>query len=50
MQSPTISIIMSVYNPQNPKRLRRAVRSLINQTFTDWELLLYDDGSCEQAA
>lgn len=40
-----ISIAMGVYNPADKKRFYRAVRSVISQTFTDWELLLYDDGS-----
>lgn len=40
-----ISIAMGVYNPADKKRFYRAVRSVIGQTFTDWELLLYDDGS-----
>lgn len=40
---PTVSIIMPVYNAE--QTLRRAVDSVISQTFTDWELLLIDDGS-----
>ena len=32
-----ISIVMSSYN--RPKKLKRAIDSVINQTFTDWELL-----------
>lgn len=40
---PFISIIVPVYNSQNT--LNRCVDSIINQSFTDWELLLIDDGS-----
>ena len=39
-----ISVIMGVYNPKDPERFFRAVRSIVSQTFSDWELILYDDG------
>lgn len=42
-----ISVIMGVYNPKDPERFFRAVRSIVSQTFSDWELILYDDGSEE---
>lgn len=42
-----ISVIMGVYNPKDPERFFRAVRSIVSQTFSDWELILYDDGSKE---
>ena len=41
---PEISVILSVYNP-NIDELLMAVDSILNQTFSDFELLLYDDGS-----
>ena len=40
---PKISIIVPVYNAE--KTINRCIDSIINQTFTDWELLLIDDGS-----
>lgn len=40
---PLISIIVPVYNAENT--LYRCVDSILQQTFTDWELLLIDDGS-----
>lgn len=40
-----ISVLMSVYNPPNEGILIRAVRSVINQTFQEWELIFYNDGS-----
>lgn len=38
-----VSIIVPVYNAE--KTLNRCVDSILQQTFTDWELLLIDDGS-----
>lgn len=40
---PAISLIMPVYNVE--RYLREAVDSVIAQTYTDWEILLIDDGS-----
>lgn len=42
---PAISVIMPVYNSE--KYLLTAIRSVLNQTFTDFELLLIDDGSSD---
>lgn len=39
-----VSVIMSVYNPDR-NQLVLAIRSMIGQTFWDWELILYNDGS-----
>lgn len=41
--TPKISCIVPVYNVE--KYLRRCVDSILNQTFTDFELILVDDGS-----
>lgn len=43
MRKPKISIIVPVYKAE--KYLRRCVDSILAQTFTDFELLLIDDGS-----
>ena len=40
---PTISVIVPVYNVE--KYIHRCVDSILNQTFTDFELILVDDGS-----
>lgn len=40
---PQISVIVPVYNVE--KYLRRCIDSILAQTFTDFELLLIDDGS-----
>lgn len=41
--NPLISIIVPVYNAEST--LDKCVDSIINQTFTNWELLLINDGS-----
>lgn len=43
MNHPQISIISPVYNAE--KYIHKCVDSIIAQTFTDWELILVDDGS-----
>lgn len=40
---PQISVVVPVYNVE--KYIHRCVDSIINQTFTDFELILVDDGS-----
>ena len=40
---PLISVIVPVYNVE--KYIHRCVDSILNQTFTDFELILVDDGS-----
>ena len=43
-----VSIIVPVYQVEN--YLRQCVDSILAQTFTDFELILVDDGSKDQAA
>lgn len=43
MDSPFFSVIVPVYNVE--KYLRECVDSILNQSFTDFELILVDDGS-----
>jgi glycosyltransferase involved in cell wall biosynthesis len=43
--SPTISVILPVYNAA--QYLRAAVDSVLGQTFEDFELLAFDDGSAD---
>lgn len=47
MLQPKISVIVAVYNAE--KTLDRLVQSLINQTLTDFEVLLIDDGSTDSS-
>lgn len=41
----TISVIMGIYNCE--KTLPEAIESIIKQSFTDWELIMCDDGSTD---
>jgi glycosyltransferase involved in cell wall biosynthesis len=43
--APTVSVIITAYN--HGDYLREAIRSVVAQTFTDWELIIVDDGSRE---
>ena len=45
---PLVSVIMPVYNGE--KYLREAVDSILAQTFTDFELIIIDDGSTDSTA
>lgn len=45
---PAISIIVPVYNSE--KYLRRCIDSILAQTFSDFELLLIDDGSTDSSS
>lgn len=44
---PTISVVMPIYNAQQD--LRQAIESILSQSFTDFELLIIDDGSTDQS-
>ena len=43
-----VSVIMSVYDPHPFSQLEKAVESVMGQTLTEWELLIYNDGSHEE--
>ena len=47
MNQPQISVIVPVYNVE--KYLSRCIESILSQTFTDFELLLIDDGSTDRS-
>lgn len=47
MKTPQISIIVPVYNTE--KYLHRCIDSILVQTFTDFELLLINDGSTDKS-
>jgi len=44
---PEISVIMGVYNANKNNMIDLSIRSIINQTYTDWELIICDDGSTD---
>ncbi|WP_128330806.1 glycosyltransferase [Apibacter sp. HY039] len=48
MSSPLVSVIMSAYNAE--KYIAKAIESVINQTFTDFEFLITDDYSNDSTA
>ena len=48
INKPAISIIVPVYNAE--KMLQTCVDSILGQKFTEWELLLVDDGSTDASA
>lgn len=47
-KEPAISILMGVYNQRDKKALEQAIDSVLNQTFSDFEFLIYDDGSTKE--
>lgn len=46
---PTVSVIMGVYNCRRADLLDKSIRSVIVQSFTDWEFLICDDGSSDES-
>ncbi len=44
---PTVSVIMPIYNTE--KYLKKAIESILAQTYIDFELILVDDGSPDNA-
>lgn len=47
MATNKISVIVPVYNAE--KYIEECIRSVMAQTYTDWELILVDDGSTDQS-
>lgn len=45
--SPTISVIMSVYNHE--KTVSRAINSILNQSYKNYEFIIIDDGSTDNS-
>jgi len=48
MQRPAVSIILPAYNRRHV--IKRAIDSVVAQTFQDWELIVVDDGSTDGTA
>ena len=47
VKKPKVSVILSSYN--HAEYVAAAIESVLNQTFTDFELLIYDDGSSDNS-
>ena len=47
MANPLVSIILPVYNSE--LTLNRCMDSILNQEFTDFELIAVDDGSTDRS-
>ena len=45
--NPTVSVVMSVYNAE--KYLDKAIQSILNQTYKDFEFIIIDDGSKDKS-
>ena len=46
-QNPIVSVLMPVYNGE--KYLSEAIESVLNQTFTDYEFIIINDGSTDRS-
>ena len=45
--SPTVSVVIPLYNKE--KWIERTLSSVLNQSFTDWEVIIVDDGSTDRS-
>lgn len=43
---PTVSVIMGIYNTES--KLADSIESILQQTYSDWELIMCDDGSTDR--
>ena len=47
MNNPKVSVLMAVYNGE--QFLRSSIDSILNQTFTDFEFIIINDGSTDRS-
>ena len=45
MNSPLVSVVMPTYNAE--RYVDSSIKSVLNQSFSDWELLVVDDCSAD---
>lgn len=45
---PRVSVIMGIYNLPNKEILNKSISSILNQTYTDFEFIICDDGSTDK--
>lgn len=50
MEQPLVSVIMGVFNQWDEKVLKESVDSILNQTYSNLEFIIWDDGSYPEAA
>lgn len=50
MEQPLVSVIMGVFNQWDEKVLNESVDSILNQTYSKLEFIIWDDGSHPEAA
>lgn len=46
-KTPLISVIMSVYNCKDKNKLKKSIDSVLNQTYTNFEFIICNDGSSD---
>lgn len=47
MKNPKVSVVMAVYNTE--KYLKESIESILNQTYTDFEFIIINDGSTDDS-